>query len=309
MIRTILAFTFAALAATTSAAQTPPSPSPVSVIQGYASLAASNSSARVALPVGNPPGPAITIMNSGAVDAFVRLGGSSVTAATTDVKIKAGSAFSMWIGSNTNLAAITASGSTTIDVWQANGPINLQPTGASSSAGASVTQGTVPWVVSQQTPTSPNFQIAPTWTVQNAAYAAGNSLGGLITVTGAARSNGGTGRLINVRIKSTSGATPTLWVYAWSKTPTSTCTDKSAFSSNAADSPYALPGFPQQVTLGGSPGSFDASTYAQIQGVNAGFKNQDSSPGTAFYMCMVVTGSLTPPTTSDYSEIVDGLQD
>jgi hypothetical protein len=50
-----------------------------------------------------------------------------------------------------------------------------------------------------------SFQISPAITVQNAAYAAGNSEGGLITLTGAARTNGGTGTLQNIRLKSAGG--------------------------------------------------------------------------------------------------------
>ncbi len=153
------------------------------------------------------------------------------------------------------------------------------------------------------------FQIAPTITVQNAAYSAGNAMGGLITVTGAARTNGGAGALNNIRLKSTGGSTNTLWVYAWSKTPTATCTDKAAYVPNAADNPFALGGFPTSVTLGGAPGAWDTSTYAQITGLFSNFKNQDTSPGTPIYLCLVTAGPVTPPTTADMTGIVSGIQD
>jgi hypothetical protein len=145
-------------------------------------------------------------------------------------------------------------------------------------------------------------------TVQNAAYSAGNSEGGLITLTGAARTNGGSGTLVNLRLKSNGGSTNTIWVYAWSKQPSTTCTDKSAFVSNNADSPYALPGFPISVTLS-NPGSWETGTYGQLTGLNAPFKNQDSSPGTALYFCLVTGGAVTPGSTSDLSLVADGFQD
>jgi hypothetical protein len=154
-----------------------------------------------------------------------------------------------------------------------------------------------------------DFQLAPTITVQNASYAAGNSLGGLITVTGAARTNGGAGILNGIRLKSSGGATNTIWVYAWSKTPTATCTDKSAYVTSASDSPYALVGFPAQVVMGNAPGAWDTTTTAQLTALLANFKNQDSSPGTALYICLVTAGTVTPATTADLSINLGGSQD
>jgi len=154
-----------------------------------------------------------------------------------------------------------------------------------------------------------SFQLSPTITVQNAAYSAGNSEGGLITVTGAARTNGGSGVLMNLRMNSNGGSTNTGWIYAWSKTPSSTCTDKSAFVKNTADNAYAIPGFPQAFTLGAAPGSWDTSTSAQLVGLNTPFKNQDVSPGTAIYICIVTGASVTPAATTDLSLVVNGLQD
>lgn len=149
-------------------------------------------------------------------------------------------------------------------------------------------------------------------TVQNAAYAAGNSEGGLLTLTGAARINGGTGILSGLTIRSVGGSTNTVWVYAWSKHPVSTCTDKSAFALSASDKPYGIPGFPQSVTLGGAPGaSFDTSTYGQVT-VNSPlghFVNQDTSLGTAIYLCLVTGGAVTPAATSDLSLIAGGVKD
>jgi hypothetical protein len=153
------------------------------------------------------------------------------------------------------------------------------------------------------------FQLAPTITVQTGTYSAGNSLGGLITATGAARTAGGSGILDGLRLKSTGGGTETVWVYAWSKTPAATCTDKSAYVANTADTPYALVGFPMQTTLGGNPGSWDTATYANLTGLVNNFVNQDGTPSTNLYFCVVTAGATTPATTSDLSMSLGGIRD
>lgn len=154
-----------------------------------------------------------------------------------------------------------------------------------------------------------DFQLAPTITVDAGAYAAGDSMGGLITVTGAARTAGGTGILNGVRLKSAGGSTNTIWLYAWSKTPAATCTNNAAFVSSATDNPYALVGFPTSVVMGGAPGAWDTATYAQLTALLSQFDNQDTVPGTAIYLCLVTAGSVTPAATTDLSIVLGGMQD
>ena len=189
--------------------------------------------------------------------------------------------------------------------WQATQPVSL------ATAPTTPVTGTF-WQTTQ--PVSGNlsgfdFQLAPTITVQNASYSAGNSLGGTITVTGAARTNGGSGLLDGLRLRSAGGATNTIWVYAWSKTPAATCTDKSAYVTSASDAPYALIGFPTSVTLGPAPGVWDATTVAQLTNIVSNFKNQDTTPGTAIYLCLITAGTVTPATTTDLSIVLGGIQD
>jgi hypothetical protein len=112
-----------------------------------------------------------------------------------------------------------------------------------------------------------------------------------------------------LRLRSTGGGTQGLWIYAWSKTPASTCTDKTAVVISATDNAYALVGFPVSATLGGAPGSFDGGTYVQLTNLVSNFKNQDSSPGTAIYLCIVSTSTVTPATTADLSLVLGGIQD
>jgi hypothetical protein len=171
------------------------------------------------------------------------------------------------------------------------------PDSASTAAGAY--RQTVPVV-------GLNFgPVAPTVTVQAAAYSAGNSEGGVISAPVAA-ANGGAFTLAALRLKSTGGSTNTVWIYAWTKTPASTCTDKAAFVFNAADQAFALPGFPVQAVLGGSPGAWDTSTYAQVLGLNVPGLNQDTTPGQNLYLCIVTAGAVTPASTADLSIALTG---
>lgn len=98
-----------------------------------------------------------------------------------------------------------------------------------SSSGGAVTQGTTPWVVSQQ-PTGTN--IADTPTIQNAAYASGNCMGGFQTIAlGSAVS-----ALSQISLASQGGLATAKQIYVFSANPSgSTCTDKSTFTIATAD--------------------------------------------------------------------------
>jgi hypothetical protein len=126
-------------------AAAPPQPAPVSVLAGQTSLSVTNASARVVLPSTAASAISITILNSGTKDAYFAQGGSSVTATTASTLIKAGSQLTVWV-SGTYVAAITGgSDTTTLIVYQANGPLSLNapPTvGAGSGTVTSITAGT-----------------------------------------------------------------------------------------------------------------------------------------------------------------------
>lgn len=119
--------------------------------QGNATLSVTTSSARVALATNSSNGSYNAIVtNTGAVDAHIALGSVTVTAATTDFLVPAGQWRGIAIGSQTYLAAITGSSTTTLDISTGKGtPLG----GAGSSTGGgggSVTQGTTPWLVAGQ---------------------------------------------------------------------------------------------------------------------------------------------------------------
>lgn len=85
---------------------------------GNATLAASTTSSRVALPSADDT---TLVQNLGASTAYVVFGGASVTAATTATPVAPGMAIALDAGANTHLAAITASGSTSLAVTTGTG--------------------------------------------------------------------------------------------------------------------------------------------------------------------------------------------
>ena len=93
-------------------------------------LAVSTSSSRVALPSGTT----VIVYNTGATAAYVQLGGSSVAANTANDVIPAGGWSAFGVGSNAYLAALTSSGTTTLNVSGGSG----LPTGG---GGGTVAQG------------------------------------------------------------------------------------------------------------------------------------------------------------------------
>lgn len=100
----------------------PPAPPPGSVLMGIASLSVSASSSRVALPSTNPSAAFATLLNDGSSEAFFKIGNSSVVATTDDYPLPVGNSISLYVGNVTYVAAITATGTTTLRVYQANGP-------------------------------------------------------------------------------------------------------------------------------------------------------------------------------------------
>lgn len=137
-------------------------------------------------------------------------------------------------------------------------------------------------------------------TVQNAAYASGNAIGGLqtvpllknVTTTVTRRS----GILDAVWLSFVGGATTPVTFYIFDKLPTATtCTDKSAFALGTADidklavAPFAL-----------TPAAPTGTTVSMAQLVQAtSISNHDDVVTQNVYVCLVVGGSVTPPTTAD----------
>lgn len=105
---------------------------------GDASLSVSNSSTRVALGSNESTAHVASvaiITNRGSNDAHIALGGSTVTAAVTDYLVRAGEWRQVMIGAQTFIAAITDSGTTTLDISTGIGS-QLGGGGGSATIGA-----------------------------------------------------------------------------------------------------------------------------------------------------------------------------
>jgi hypothetical protein len=101
----------------------------------YSQLSVGTTSSRVALPAGST----VVVYNTGSVDAFVTIGGSAVSATTANDVVKAGGWMALTVGTNSYLAAVTATGSTGLNI---SGGAGL-PTGSGGASGGGGGGGTV----------------------------------------------------------------------------------------------------------------------------------------------------------------------
>ena len=190
--------------------------------------------------------------------------------------------------------AVTTCGTAPITLTNGRpGPFTVDLNGnlcmGSAGGGGSVTQGTIPWVVSSYD----SGAIVAAATPANSSHAAGTSNGGLFSVA-VARVNGGSGILTNLGYKSVGGSTGQIVVRIWQKNPAATtCTDNVAFAGSDTDDPNLItppfsitPAAPSSVTG-------DSSTYAAVGPVTWDYKNIDTSPGQNVYVCLVNVATNT----------------
>jgi hypothetical protein len=152
-----------------------------------------------------------------------------------------------------------------------------------------------------------NFNTSITPTVQNAAYSAGNGMGGVQTFSVFRNTTNPHAVLDQLQITSKGGSTVAMTVYAWTKSPSTTCADKSAMSYNTADNPYLVPGFPVVMTPA-VIGSGTTESFAQQAGPYSA-NNQDSTLTTNLYVCIVANATVTPASTSDLILSLAGIND
>lgn len=153
------------------------------------------------------------------------------------------------------------------------------------------------------------FNVTDTPTVQAAAYASGNCMGGFRPIT-VARTNGGGLILTNFSVRSITGVIPTLQVIIFDASPAaSTCTDKSTFTLNSADVAKVPPGGTFTVSLvaptGATP-TFGAATALNLNMLAGG--SVGSGVATIYY-ALIATGPVSPGSTSDIQVKVSGVQD
>jgi hypothetical protein len=144
-------------------------------------------------------------------------------------------------------------------------------------------------------------------TVQNAAYANGNAMGGLQSVSVFQNASNPTGIFTGFSIYSQGGSTTAMTIYIFNANPSaSTCTDKSAFVLNSADvSKLAMNPF---VLTPGVVGSGTTVTSAQLL-QTLSLSNRDATPGTKLYVCIVANGAVTPASTTDLVVTLFGALD
>lgn len=123
-----------------------PVPPPYAVLGGVTTLSVTSSNARVALPASIVSYNAVTIYNSGTVDAYVAISDVTATATTSasctfsgvpgpSCIVRAGTVVTFYVGTTgTYVAAITSSSTTTLTIYQGSGPVQFSVVGAPNGA-------------------------------------------------------------------------------------------------------------------------------------------------------------------------------
>lgn len=102
---------------------------------GHATLAVSNVTGNVAFASADN---SLVLRNSGSTDCFFKLGAAGVTAATTDFLLKAGDVFCLDRTGQVRVAAITAAGASTLEIWTGTGLATMAQAGGSGGGGGNV---------------------------------------------------------------------------------------------------------------------------------------------------------------------------
>lgn len=149
-----------------------------------------------------------------------------------------------------------------------------------------------------------NASVIPT--VQNAAYAAGQSLGGLQTIS-IGSTNGLSGILTQLQLASKGGSTVSAVFYVWSKNPSgTTCTDKANFVASQTDNEFLVVQ-PTAVTPALAVSAQDTATYGAASNLVGNFVNGSSN--TDLYVCVLAAAAVTPATTNDLRYNIQGVKD
>ncbi len=142
-------------------------------------------------------------------------------------------------------------------------------------------------------------------TIQAAAYASGNNIGGKQTVSFFRNTTQPSATLSQFMLGWAGVETTPITVYIFSKNPAgSTFTDKGAFTLAAADAQYLVTP-PFTLTAAAATGS--TQTFAS-QSLSLSVKNQDTSVSTNLYVALAIGGAVTPAV-GDLFFSIYGVQD
>jgi hypothetical protein len=145
--------------------------------------------------------------------------------------------------------------------------------------------------------------------VSSSSHAAGTSLGGLLTIPLARLIGGsGSGIITNLLYLSPNGSTGSVVVRIWEKSPSSTCTDNTAYSNNAADDAYLITAPINVAPTAPAATTGDARTYGALGNLSLDYKNADT-PGTKnLYACVVTVATDTADESSTVKLMLSGPQ-
>ena len=146
-------------------------------------------------------------------------------------------------------------------------------------------------------------------TIQNAAYASGNCMGGFNALT-VARTNGGGIILDTFGLRSVGGGTTAIQVYIFNANPSaSTCTDKSTFTINSADIDKIIAGGTFQLIPAAVTGTSITFAYQSNMALSTIAGGSSGSGVQTIYYALVSAGTWTPASTTDLHVQVNGIQD
>ena len=150
-----------------------------------------------------------------------------------------------------------------------------------------------------------NASVIPT--VQNASYTAGQSLGGLQTISiGSTASLSGI--LTGISVESNGGSLTGIVAYVWSKNPASTtCTDNTNFVVSQTDNKALVNNAPTLIIPAIIVSGQDTHTYAASTNLVGNFVN--GSANTDLYVCLLTNATVTPATTTDIRLNIQGTKD
>lgn len=142
-------------------------------------------------------------------------------------------------------------------------------------------------IISTPSGAQSGFLVSTTPTIQNASYVSGNCMGGFQTIA-----LGTSGSVLSqIGLLSKAGLTTAQQLYIFSANPaSSTCTDKSTFTLNAADVSKVI--WAGQITPAAQTGS--TPTFGSASSLALGIPS-----GGTVYAAIVETTTETPATTSD----------
>lgn len=209
---------------------------------GNTTLALTTTSARVALPSADTT---VVVRNTGSVDAEISLGGSSVTATTSNFLLPAGSAVSLSAVGSTYIAGITVSGSTSLAISTGTGTPEFQAAAGTGGGGGggvlSAGENHVGEVGGHTAIVGATFTTTATTTaLADGQLLANSATAGSVTpltFTGVCRVNQGTFAVRRARIKTTDNGFvgKSLWLYLYRDSPTVANGDHAAFSSTESN--------------------------------------------------------------------------